>query len=137
MDTTIVTEIWNQITGYVSSLDWSYILTFIVIAYGINHSKIKAGIKKVTKVHSQTKYRVAIIGLLYAVALYFIRGYSLEKVECLFQSFVFAIVFHKLIIEGLTKYIGKKVFAVTEVEQPPEKDYYDRFNTPQKRNGSV
>ncbi len=135
MDTTIVTEIWNQITGYVSSLDWSYILTFIVIAYGINNTKVKAGIKKVTKVQSQTKYRVAIIGLLYAVALYFIRGYSLEKVECLFQSFVFAIVFHKLIIEGLTKYIGKKILAPKTVQQDPEKDYYNRFNTPPNKNG--
>ena len=135
MDTTIVTEIWNQITGYVSSLDWSYILTFIVIAYGINHSKIKAGIKKVTKVQSQTKYRVAIIGLLYAVALYFIRGYSLEKVECLFQSFVFAIVFHKLIIEGLTKYIGNKILTPQKEQQTSEKEYYNRFNTPPDKNG--
>lgn len=109
MDATIITEIWNQITGYVTTLDWSYILTFIVIAYGFNHFKVKEGIKKVTRVKSHTKYRVAIIGLVYGVALYFIRGYSLEKVECLFQSYVFAFVFHKLIIEGIMRFIGKKV----------------------------
>ena len=109
MDTAILTEIWNQITGYVSALDWAYILTFIVIAYGFNHFKVKESIKKVTRVRSRTKYRVAIIGLLYGIALYFIRGYTLEKVECLFQSYVFAFVFHKLIIEGVMKFIGKKV----------------------------
>lgn len=109
MNTTIATEIWTQLANYVSSLDWSYILTFIIISYGINNRKITAGIKKVTKVHTQTKYRVVLIGLLYTIALYFIRGYALDKVECLFQSFVFALVFHKLIIEGLTKYINKKL----------------------------
>jgi hypothetical protein len=109
MNTTIITEIWSQITGYVSTLDWAYILTFIVIAYGFNHFKVKEGIKKVTRVKFSTKYRVAIIGLLYGIALYFIRGYTLEKVECLFQSYVFAFVFHKLIIEGIIKFIGKGV----------------------------
>lgn len=109
MNTTITNEIWHQITGYVTALDWAYILTFIVIAYGFNHVKVKEGIKKVTRVRSRTRYRVAIIGLLYAVALYFIRGYTLDKVECLFQSYVFAFVFHKLIIEGIMRFVGKKV----------------------------
>lgn len=109
MTTTMTTEIWNRIAGYVATLDWAYILTFIVIAYGFNHIRVREGIRKTTRVKSHTKYRVAIIGLVYAVALYFIRGYTLEKVECLFQSYVFAFVFHKFIIEGITRFIGSKV----------------------------
>ena len=133
MDTTLTTEIWNQITTYVSGLDWTYIITFIIISYGFNHNKVKGGIKQITHVKSKTKYRVAIIGLLYGVALYFIRGYQLEKVECLFQSFVFALVFHKLILEGLTKYIGKKLRITSVIEKESSASgYYDRFNnTPQ------
>ncbi len=132
MDSTITTEIWNQLTAYVSGLDWAYIITFIVIAYGFNHTTIKGGLKKLTKITSKTKYRVAIIGLLYGVALYFIRGYTIEKIECLFQSFVFALVFHKLILEGLTKYIGKKLQAKTVNQESSANGYYDRFNnTPQ------
>ncbi|HEY9084018.1 MAG TPA: hypothetical protein VIN73_11840 [Vicingaceae bacterium] len=130
MNTTLTVAIWNQITTYVSGLDWTYIITFIIIAYGCNHHKVKGGIKTVTGVQSKTKYRVAFIGLLYGVALYFIRGYQLEKVECLFQSFVFALVFHKLILEGLTTYIGKKlrIKSVIEKEEASERGYYDRFN---------
>lgn len=129
MDITIVTEIWNQISTYVSELDWTYIITFIIIAYGFNHCKVKGGIKQITNVKSQTKYRVAIIGLLYGIALYFIRGYQLEKVESLFQSFVFAVVFHKLILEGLTKYIGKKLRITSVIEKESSASgYYDRFN---------
>ncbi len=109
MKTEITQEIWNQISTYVSSLDWAYILTFIIIAYGINHYWVKDKIKKTTHVKSKTRYRTVIVGVLYAVILYFIRGYDLSKVEILFQSLVFALVFHQLIIDGIMKFIAKRV----------------------------
>lgn len=137
MDTGIVQEIWNQISNYVSSLDWAYILTFIVIAYGINHSRVTKTLQKATKVKSKTRFRTAIVGLIYGVALFFIRGYELAKVECLFQSFVFAFVFHKLIIDGLVKYIGKKVSPATVAKPMENKEYYDRFDNPPDSNGQV
>ena len=52
MKTEITQEIWNQISNYVSGLDWAYILTFIIIAYGINHYWVKDKIQKTTKVKS-------------------------------------------------------------------------------------
>jgi hypothetical protein len=109
MKTEITQEIWNQISNYVSNLDWAYIITFIIISYGINHYWIKDKIKKTTKVKSKTRYRTVIVGVLYAVALYFIRGYELEKIESLFQSLVFALVFHQLIIDGIMGFIAKRM----------------------------
>jgi hypothetical protein len=120
MEAQITIEIWNQITNYVTSLDWAYIITFIVIAYGFNHRKVKDGIQKVTKVRSHTKYRTAFVGLLYGVGIYFVRGYSLEKIEVLFQSFIFAIVFHKFIIDGLMKYLGRKINASSKIPYQPK-----------------
>ena len=109
MKTEITQEIWNQIIGYVSSLDWAYMLTFIIIAYGINHYWVKDKIKKTTKIKSKTRYRTVIVGVLYAVILYFIRGYDLSKVESLFQSLVFALVFHQLIIDGIMGFIANRM----------------------------
>ena len=123
MDTPIATEIWNQITHYISSLDWAYIITFIIIAYGFNHNKVSSGIKKVTQVKTSKKYRTAFIGLLYGVALYFIRGYTLNSIEILLQSFVFSVVFHKFIIDGLVKFLDRKFN--TSAKQP-----YDPSNIP-------
>lgn len=136
MNTGIMQEIWNQISNYVSSLDWAYILTFIVIAYGINHYWVKEKIKKATKVKSKTRYRTAIVGLLYGIGIYFIRDYELANVECLFQSFVFAIVFHKLIIEGVVAFIGKK-FTPSAIKPDDRNEYYNRFGNPPDKNGQV
>ena len=47
--------------------------------------------------------------MLYGVAIYFIRDYDISKIEILFQSFIFALVFHKLFIDGLMQFIAKKV----------------------------
>lgn len=96
-----MTQIINPIIHYINSLDWSYILTFILLSFVINQPKVMEWLFKLTKVKIQTRYRVLIIGVLYGVFLYFLRGYSLLKIECLLQSFVFAIVFHKLILEKL------------------------------------
>ncbi len=91
--------IFQNIAGYINSLDWGYILTFILISYGINHSTFRAFITNGLGITLKTRYRVLIVGVVYGVFIFFIRGYALYSVEILFQSFVFALVFHKLIIE--------------------------------------
>ncbi len=99
------TEILSQIGRYVSSLDWAYMLTFIIITIGINsyclNRKTEAAVK------TRTRYRVAFIGLLYGCVLYFTRKYTVQQAEILFQSFVFALVFHKLIIEAVVYWLVK------------------------------
>ena len=102
-----LTEILSRIQTYITSLDWQYIITFIITCYHFNHYKVKEGVQIITKTQTRTRYRVIIIGLVYAVCLYFIRGYSLQKVENLFESFVFALVFHKFIIEALIYWLAK------------------------------
>lgn len=92
-------EILSHISNYLNSLDWSYILTFIVIAYGLNHYKATDFFYEVLKIKMATRYRVLIVGLIYGIALYFIRGYEIKMIECLLQSFAFAMVFHKLLLE--------------------------------------
>ncbi len=95
----------EQITEYLMSLDWSYILTLILIIYGISNLKF---VKKIRENLSfPQRYQVLIIGILYAVIIFLVRGYSIEKVENIFQSFVFTLVFHKLIVDKLITGIFK------------------------------
>lgn len=102
-----LTEIISHIQNYMTSLDWSYIITFIIICYGINHYKVKEGLQKATGTQTRTRYRVIIIGVVYAIGLYFLRGYKLQQIENLFQSFIFALVFHKFIVEALLYWLAK------------------------------
>lgn len=102
-----LTEIIAQIKNYMTVLDWQYIITFIIICYGINHYKVKEGLQKATGTQTRTRYRVIIIGILYGAGLYFLRGYKLQQIENLFQSFIFALVFHKFIVEALLYWLAK------------------------------
>lgn len=102
-----LTQIISHIQNYMTALDWQYIITFIIICYGINHYKIKEGLHKATGTQTRTRYRVIIIGVLYGTGLYFLRGYKLQQIENLFQSFIFALVFHKFIVEALLYWLAK------------------------------
>ena len=102
---------------YLLGLDWGYIITFILISHLVNQTKITTWFYKMTKVKIRTRYRVFFIGLSYGITVYLLRGYNITKIECLFQSFVFAMVFHKLVIERL--------FAVLKLNPIQSTDYDD------------
>ncbi len=109
--------VFQNIAGYLNSLDWGYILTFILISYGINHPTFRAFIINGLGITLKTRYRVLIVGVLYGVLIFFLREYALSGIEILFQSFVFALVFHKLIIElVIERFFPKK--------QKQQKDEY-------------
>ena len=101
-------QIINQILQYINSLDWSYIITFILLTHAINYSKVVAWIFRITKLKIQTRYRVVFIGLVYGIFLFFLRDYNSSNIEPLLQSFVFAMIFHKLILEKFMQQILKQ-----------------------------
>lgn len=99
----------NYIFHYFQSLDWAFIITFIILAYGLNQVKITSRITRKTGFRLRTRYRTAILGVLYGTFLYFIRDYEITHLENLLQSFVFALVFHKLLLELALKSIREKL----------------------------
>ncbi len=98
-----LTEILKAFNNYLAQLDWAYVFTFILIAYFINAQKVRRVFIQVINVKISTRYRVALIGLLYGVLVFFLRGAQWELIEGLLQSFVFAMVFHKLIIDTIMR----------------------------------
>ena len=121
MDFEFVTQIFNQMTTYLVNLDWAYITTFIIICYGVNSKTVSGKIRKATGLKSKTRYRVAITGMVYAVLIYFIRGYELAQSEVLLQSFIFAFVFHKLLLDKLINWILPRINGDhNDTGQPPQ-----------------
>jgi len=98
-----MTSVFEHFLHYLSSLDWGYIITFILIAHLLNQSPVTTWLSKWTNLNIKTRYRVLIVGCLYGVIVYFVRGYTIERIECLFQSFIFALVFHKLLVDRIFK----------------------------------
>ena len=86
----------------------AYIWSFIIIAYGFNSRSEKKHAKSTKRFRLATRYRTAFIGLLTGIGLYFLRGYQLVQVEPLLHSFVFAFVFHKLLLDGVVKFLRKQ-----------------------------
>lgn len=106
----------EHITNYLNILDWAYILTFILLSYCMNHCRVTAFLANGLGIKVRTRYRVLITGMIYGIVIFFIRGYDLSKVECLFQSFVFAMVFHKLLVETLVE----RFFPKKSVKTPKD-----------------
>ena len=102
-----VAELIEKVRTYTAALDWQYIITFIIICFGMNHCKVRKGLQKVTGICTRTRYRVIIVGVAYGAVIYFIRGYKLNQLENLVQSFIFALVFHKFIIEAILFWLVK------------------------------
>lgn len=94
--------------NYINGLDWPYIFSFLIIGYAINTEMAKHTLKKVIGTCAKTRYRIALLGLLYGTLLFYLRGMLLSDIEPLLHSFVFAIVFHKLILDSLVAYFKNK-----------------------------
>lgn len=93
----------GQLMSYLVGLDWSFIVTFILLAYAINQPKTTALFTRLFKYRLRTRYRTLIVGVVYATTIFFLRGKALDQVELLFKSLLFAMIFHKLMIEQVVR----------------------------------
>lgn len=100
--------ITENLLTYLSTLDWAYMITFILIARIFNSCTVTKWITNGLGIRVRTRYRVLLIGGIYGIFVFFIRDYTLQESEVLLQSFVFAIVFHKFLLELLFEKIFPK-----------------------------
>ncbi len=103
--------------NFLNALDWVYIFTLILITYLLEYYKVSEwignGLFKI-----RTRFQVLIIGFVYAVIVFLIRGYDLPKIECLFMSFLFATAFHKFLLQVFIEKFFPKKKAETSKEDP-------------------
>jgi hypothetical protein len=94
---------------------------------------VKEELQKVTGTCTRTRYRVIIIGVIYGTAIYFIRGYKLNQVENLLQSFIFALVFHKFIIESLVFWLVKHALPESISKHLVDCEQLKKLNEPEDK----
>jgi hypothetical protein len=99
--------VWEALKHYSSQLDWGYIFTLIIIAHYLTKDEIIKDLPFSIRgilVRIPTTWRVIIIGCIYGVFVYYIRGYKeREGVEMIVQSLFFSIVAHKLFLANIIK----------------------------------
>lgn len=105
----LLSSIITQLLAYIEALDWQYILTFILLTYLLGHTSITSTVKKYLNLRLRKRYSVLLIGLGYGMLLWQIKAPTSSYAQQLFESFVFALVFHKLLIDLLvTRLLTKK-----------------------------
>lgn len=114
--------IMGQMIQYVISLDWSFIITFILMAYVLNQPNVKGFLYKVFKFRMKTRYRTLITGVIYGVILYFLRGRDPNQIEELFRALLFAMIFHKLMIEQVVNFFSKG-FGWASADKPGQDEF--------------
>lgn len=89
----------ERLIDYVTELDWSFIVTFILLAYGANQPKARRFFKKMCWCSLRTRYRTLLVGFLYGALLFVLRGSDTGQIEPLFKALIFAMTFHQLLID--------------------------------------
>lgn len=105
MQTPSLIDIGQLIVNFVFDLNWTYILSFIMLAY------LATYLTKVENIKFPRRYLVAILGVIYAAGLAIFKSYNIDQIDTLIQSFLFALGFHKLLIEKLVSFIQNRLSA--------------------------
>ena len=113
-----IQDIMNIVLAYFSRLDWTYILTFILIAAFLKRDGAISWLPEWIRnpmMKVPVTWRVLLLGIVYGGLLYWLRGYhGRAPVENMISSLVFAMVFHGTIIQYISGYIDKKFNAWLE-----------------------
>lgn len=116
-----MTTIFGKIEEYVMSLDWMFIFTFILIAYIFSKDKALTVWWKESKSKTLNKVRevvlkvpktirIMILGIAYIYLLKLwrsdVEGFESYTTEVMFQSFLFAVAFHGLMLKQIGKWFS-------------------------------
>ncbi len=100
--------LWQPLSHYFQQLDWTFIITFIVLVYGLHRSPLLKWLGNAIGFELPKRYRVLLVGILYGSFIFWLRDGGKTTLESLVQSLVFAMVFHKLLLDFLLRKLTSK-----------------------------
>lgn len=93
------------VTDYFISLDWTFILTFIVISYFFLE-KIKLKKTNVLSRISKT-WKVLFIGFAWGCIIYYLRDYTRKDIEMMAASLFTGMVVHSAVVYWLIQWFNR------------------------------
>jgi len=120
-----LTDIWyNQIYPemiyYLTDLNWTFIISLIIVLYGVEHTKYYEGFKYyLDKIEVIKKFRPWFIGLIMGLIFFTFRGLGVETINSEYvaqylRSLILVITFSELVINGPINLIKGKKFLGSE-----------------------
>jgi len=106
----LVEAVGRNILPFLAKLEWIYIITFILLCYGYQSIEEQIKWKPLKKV--KTRFKVALIGLLYAPLYYFLWGLEKDQIGILFSSFLVSFTFHKLLVDAVIGAIKEQLLKL-------------------------
>ncbi len=125
----IYEALWSQgvqpeIVSFLSSLNWTFIIMFITILYGIKHTNHFYWYESFLEKIRATKYRVWVSALLTSLVFCFFRwkeapdSFHSEYVSALLRSIFFSVVFSNIFVD-IPVFLIKKLGNVIDKKEEP------------------
>lgn len=103
----IIEEAAKNSLAFLAELEWIYIITFILLCYGYQSLEQQIEWKWIKKI--KKRFKVALIGLLYAPLYYLLFGLEKDQLGILFSSFLVSFAFHKLLVDTIIGTIKEQI----------------------------
>lgn len=94
---------------FLADLQWLYIISFILLGYSFEQLEINTSFKYFPKI--KKRFKVALLGLLYAPIYFLLWGLKKEQISGLFLSYLLTFSFHKLLVDAFIGFIKRKLNA--------------------------
>lgn len=124
----LFSKIVEAVISYINQLDWSYIITLILISLPINKllkdKKLEVNIWKwKLNLILKNRYRVPVVGLLLAVVFYYLDDRtSKADIKLLLQSMIAAMVIHLWFLEKIMQLLGDKASSMIKKRKQTEEN---------------
>ena len=95
----VMSEFLVFVEPFLAQLQWEYIVGFIFMTYVYGEVESQFNWQWIEQV--KTRFKVAIIGLLYGVGFFYTKGLAQSDIPALLISYLFCFGFHKLLVDSL------------------------------------
>jgi hypothetical protein len=103
----VMSEFLVFVEPFLGQLKWEYIVGFIFMTYV--YGEVESQFNWLWIEQVKTRFKVAIIGLLYGVVFFYTKGLEQSDIPALLISYLFSFGFHKLLVDSFIGVIQGRI----------------------------
>jgi hypothetical protein len=103
----VMSEFLVFVEPFLGQLKWEYIVGFIFMTYV--YGEVESQLNWLWIEQVKTRFKVAIIGLIYGVGFFYSKGLEQSDIPALLISYLFSFGFHKLLVDSFIGVIQGRI----------------------------